>query len=102
MTYYTGNRNKEKDKHSKFILRWAKKLKAIQHNGGVCEKCGESSIWLLQFHHPGEKENAIHRILMRSWKNIIDEVDKCVLVCERCTENYTLVLTPKRTANETS
>ena len=40
----------------------------------------------LQFHHldPNEKDFNINRAMARSWEYIRKELDKCVLLCNRC------------------
>ena len=48
-------------KKDKFILRWAKRYRAVQEMGGKCSYCEESNIFLLDFHHldPSKKEFGI-------------------------------------------
>jgi hypothetical protein len=72
----------------KYILRWAKKIKAIDYKGGECCRCGEKSIYALVFHHrcPDAKEYQIEGMLkaQKRWSDIELELDKCDLVCENC------------------
>ena len=42
-----------------YLLRWAKKIKAISYLGGKCKKCGDNNIFHLSFHHTGNKDKAI-------------------------------------------
>lgn len=63
------------------------KLKAIEYLGGCCIDCKQTfPPNVYDFHHldPSIKETTIARIMGRSWKNIIPELDKCVLLCANC------------------
>jgi len=71
---------------SAYILRWAKRIKAINLLGGKCKKCGDSNIFHLVFHHPfgEEKEKSICQIRTKRWSVIREEVKKCELLCRNC------------------
>lgn len=63
------------------------KLKMVEYTGGKCIICGYSTTnSALSFHHvnPLEKDMEIGRLVTRSWKNIVSELNKCVLLCVRC------------------
>jgi len=67
-------------------LRENKRL-AVEYKGGKCYKCGYSKCQAaLDFHHLDSKQKDPNWKKMRSWKfeKIIDELDKCVLVCRNC------------------
>lgn len=52
-----------------------------------CCICGENESCCLDFHHldPSKKEIEIAKIVEhRSWKNIMKEVAKCIVVCSNC------------------
>ena len=52
-----------------------------------CEKCGESRHWVLDFHHtnPAEKDMEISNLVRRSSKKrLMNEVDKCIVLCANC------------------
>jgi hypothetical protein len=68
------------------ILRFAKKLKAIQFLGGKCEKCGETNFFKLCFHHTNseDKEYRMSSMWGKNWKKIEREVEKCELMCQNC------------------
>jgi len=70
----------------KYILKWHKKIKAIELLGGKCSKCNENRPWLLVFHHknPNEKEFEISRFIDARWDKIQKEIIKCDLLCDRC------------------
>lgn len=69
-----------------YILRWNKKIQAINLLGGRCKECGEYRPWILSFHHKNlyEKEFEIARIINYKWSIIEKEIEKCELLCERC------------------
>ena len=67
-----------------YALFWAKKIKAINIMGGRCLECGNSNIFQLEFHHEGEKDKRIGILLKGRWTEIVDEINKCVLLCRNC------------------
>ncbi|GAG65823.1 unnamed protein product [marine sediment metagenome] len=76
-------------KEDEFILRWAKKIKAIELMGGKCIKCGNNSIFKFEFHHIGHKEDKdkeINRLIGsgKRWSLVKRELDRCNLVCRNC------------------
>ena len=70
-------------KRRKFI-----RLKAIQHLGGKCSRCGYSKYKeVLEFHHknPSEKDFGISvKGHCRSWERVKTEIEKCDLLCANC------------------
>lgn len=71
--------------------RWRNKVKQriVYYAGGCCQCCGyKAYIGNLSFHHvdQNQKKDMVHQLIRdsRSWKIIIREVDKCVLVCHNC------------------
>lgn len=90
-------RKKYVEKHKNIIRKkaseWQKekgrinKLKAIKYLGGKCIDCDNVfPPYIYDFHHldSSEKEASIARIMGRTWKNIIPELDKCILLCSNC------------------
>jgi hypothetical protein len=70
---------------SDYALRWAKKIRAINLLGGKCNRCGESDILTLDFHHPSKKNFLIGiSVNFYSWEDIEKEVLKCELLCANC------------------
>jgi CO dehydrogenase/acetyl-CoA synthase alpha subunit len=66
-----------------------RKLHLIDLRGGGCEKCGyKENLGALDFHHkdPKEKETQLDiRILSNgSMKWIMEEFDKCLVLCSNC------------------
>lgn len=68
------------------ILKYAKKIKAVNHLGGKCYKCGEKNVFKLTFHHrdPNEKEFSYNNLKTLRWSIIKNELDKCDLLCQNC------------------
>lgn len=64
-----------------------RKLKAIEYKGGKCMICGYNKYYgSLVFHHrnPAEKEFSWPKLRLRSWDDVIKELDKCDLLCRNC------------------
>ena len=72
--------------HSEKILGWAKKIKAINILGNKCQKCGDTNIYHLTFHHIEltEKEFDIAIIKNYRWSIVEKEIRKCMLLCHNC------------------
>jgi hypothetical protein len=68
--------------------RWRlRKLDAIEHLGGVCADCGQQYPYqVYQFHHltPGEKDFDWGKGRQMKWELVLEELDKCVLLCANC------------------
>lgn len=63
------------------------KIKAIDHKGSKCSKCGYDKCYAaLEFHHrdPTEKEFSWKNLRKQSWATILLEIDKCNLLCANC------------------
>lgn len=73
------------------IERWrARKIRYIQYLGGQCEQCGikltENNYSIFDFHHrnPAEKEMAWNKTRLMSEQKVMQELDKCALLCANC------------------
>lgn len=73
------------------IKRWIKrKIKAITYKGGKCNNCNiqatSENYVIFDFHHlnPNIKDSDWSKLRLKSWSNILLELDKCVLVCSNC------------------
>lgn len=80
--------NKEKIENKNLIKNWRKKLKIklVDYKGGKCTECGYNKcLAALEFHHIDPKEKDFS-ISSKGWSfdNLLKEVDKCILVCNRC------------------
>ena len=63
------------------------KVNAVEYKGGKCKACGyDSCNAALDFHHldPSKKDPDWKKMRNRSFEKIKDELDKCVLLCNRC------------------
>lgn len=84
---YTDPEWKEKKNKQRADLRRNNKRKAVEHMGGTCHRCG--GIFpdcCFDFHHkdPTEVNDVPSRILHCSWKRILEELSKCIMVCSNC------------------
>ena len=72
---------------NRYVKKWANTKRAMDALGGKCQKCGETHIATLSFHHvdPLEKEGLVAELVKgRDWNVIEQEIKKCVLLCENC------------------
>lgn len=82
-----SKKEKQKEKYYDpiYILRWSKKIKAIQLLNGKCIRCGNDNIFQLEFHHvTNNKKYEMNRIWGRDWNTIKSEISKCILLCRNC------------------
>ena len=64
-----------------------RKQRLVDLKGGKCELCGYSRcLRALTFHHlnPATKRFNVAGSLARSWDSLVEEIARCVLVCENC------------------
>ena len=69
------------------IRRFRAKIAAIELLGSKCSGCGYNKHpSALEFHHkdPSQKDFSISSVANKSWKSIVEEVKKCVLLCSNC------------------
>lgn len=61
---------------------------AVDYKGGKCQICGYNRcIDALEFHHNdlSKKEFGIsEKGYTRSWKSVMEELDKCIMICANC------------------
>ena len=64
------------------------RARAVAELGGACLDCGlvDPVIEIYDFHHldPSEKDFGLADFWHRSWKRIVAEIKKCVLLCANC------------------
>ena len=86
-------RRKYKDRRQYLIHAVHKRRKkirqmAVEFKGGRCERCGyDYCIDALEFHHidSTKKEfNVSQRGYTRSWKKVVQELEKCTMLCANC------------------
>jgi hypothetical protein len=72
------------------VVKRRRKIKklAVQYKGSKCSKCGITGpSCIYDFHHtdPSKKNFGIaHRGHCRSWSEVKQELDQCVLLCANC------------------
>lgn len=70
------------------IERWKnRKLFAIEFLGNICKDCGKSfHPNVFEFHHrdPNMKEMSWHKMRLVSQSKLIEELEKCDLLCANC------------------
>jgi hypothetical protein len=72
------------------IRRWRERAKywLIDYCGGSCQCCGYKKCYNnLVFHHINrDKKESIHVLIRNTqgWVKILEEIEKCVLVCANC------------------
>jgi hypothetical protein len=72
-----------------YVLKWAKRKKAVDRLGGKCIGCGNDNFLHLEFHHPNpDKEVGVADLGNYRWSKVIKEVDKCELFCRNCHSEY--------------
>ena len=78
-------------KSSEAVKEWRKntKLKLVTCMGNKCQICNyNKSTNALEFHHldPNEKDFSLGSIRAnpKNWKNIVEELAKCILLCANC------------------
>ena len=63
------------------------KRKAVEYKGGICSRCGQVfPDCCFDFHHVDVYANneVPSSVLHKSWKSIVTELDKCIMVCSNC------------------
>ena len=53
-----------------------------------CVKCGESRLYLIQFHHVDPKTKAFEVSNKHSLKSTLVEIQKCVCLCSNCHDEF--------------
>jgi hypothetical protein len=81
--HYQKNKSKYIQKarrHRSQLSKWVKSLRT------KCLLCGETEICCLDFHHMSGKEAGIAQAVYKGWSKdrIIEEINKCVVLCSNC------------------
>lgn len=67
------------------IFRRRRNQRCLKSFGGKCGICGYNKCKAaLAFHHLAKKTFLISDSRIRSWERIVEELRKCVLLCENC------------------
>ena len=66
--------------------RYWDKREYVDAQKTTCEKCGETRVYVLDFHHrvPSDKDYTIGRMMKGKLEVIQSEIDKCVVLCANC------------------
>jgi len=82
---FSQSRSGLKERESRFVLRFAKKLRVVNSMGGKCMECGSDDIFVLEFHHhQKDKDNIVSKLLESDISQAEKEAKKCVLLCANC------------------
>lgn len=80
--------NKENIKIKQRESKRKRKDEAIQYLGGICLDCGQQyHPAIFEFHHRNPQEKSgkdPSKMLSLSWVKILNELDKCDLLCANC------------------
>ena len=67
------------------MKRMAKKIMLVDYKGGCCSKCGDTRFYVMNFHHLDDsKEFNISGKAVSRDSTLLEEVDKCDLLCANC------------------
>lgn len=95
--YYTGMPYKYKEDQYKAMNRHRQmnRVYLVEYLLNHPCACGESDVRVLEFHHvdPDEKSYDIARAVSgstRSWKTILKEIEKCIVLCSNCHQKETV------------
>jgi predicted HNH restriction endonuclease len=82
--YY--ERHKEEIYRKKMEKKKKLKKEIIKMFGGKCSKCGyDKCMGALEFHHEGDKEESVSRLIKNnSREKILKEAKKCIILCANC------------------
>lgn len=86
MRWYYKNPEREierKNERRSRVRRWFYEQKRDKYE---CERCPESHPACLDFHHTGEKELGVSRMIQHGYsrENIESEMESCVVLCANC------------------
>lgn len=70
--------------------RYQKKKTFIDEQKRCCAKCGDTRVYVLDFHHKDrdEKDFTIGKIKKGSLDLIQNEIDKCAVLCANCHREF--------------
>lgn len=79
-------RNKEKYITARKALAIEKRQYIIELKEKTpCTDCGKKyPYYVMDFDHLNDKKIALSKISLYSWKTILEEIDKCEIVCANC------------------
>lgn len=76
-------RNRLREENREYVLNYL--------STHPCENCGETDPVVLEFHHVGEKEDSVSRLIYRaeSLVRLIEEISRCRVLCSNCHKRVT-------------
>ena len=95
-TYYEGDAKdihlqkvKERSESAREVAREFVYQYLLSH---PCSQCGETDPRVLEFHHVGNKDTEITRLVSGGWsvKRIQEEINKCKVLCANCHRRLTM------------
>lgn len=87
--WYYSNRDRQKENVKRNNQNYREQARLFVLNFLLkhpCTNCGESDPRVLEFHHEGDKENEVSRLMGRgaSLEVLKSEMDKCKVLCANC------------------
>lgn len=72
------------------MIRYRIKKEFVDSKKTICEKCGDTRCYILDFHHkdPNEKDFTIGAFKRGDLDKIQKEIDKCVVLCANCHREF--------------
>jgi hypothetical protein len=94
--WYYKNRERDikiKDERKARIRRW---LYEYKRDSLACERCGEEHPAALDFHHTGDKDLGIARMVNQGYSedSILAEIDDCEVLCANCHRKHHFTVPP--------
>ena len=86
-----NHRNRDKRRAYKKLYHRKRKVDLIDYKRSKCFDCGVEyngkNASIFHFHHLRDKKFAIgNRVTAKAWQVILEEADKCVMLCANCHE----------------
>ncbi|WP_226004854.1 homing endonuclease associated repeat-containing protein [Natrinema salinisoli] len=84
--WYYKNRGERICRKDRRRNRLRKRLRTYKDEQCECRRCDEDRPPCLDFHHPGQKESNISKMVNNgySWNSIREEIDHCIVLCANC------------------
>lgn len=73
-------------------IRMSKRQEFLDTLKTSCAKCGESRVWVVQFHHIDPEQKGFDigsgSKIHKSKEDVVQEVKKCVCLCANCHKEF--------------
>lgn len=94
--YYKENRKKHlkvvQENRRNRVRAHQAKIVAIKTSNNGCFFCNETESVALEFHHLRDKKKAVSCMLEWRWRAIVEEIQKCIVLCANCHRKVTFGL----------